>query len=1035
MHTMNPNVLRNLIWQMAPYNTEESVTIPEWVSYTGVHTAPGEIVLNGDEKTVMKLGDHWFVGYDDTRYFEACVKIPESFEGRTVRLVIDFGGEALVRINGELSGAVSSRENSGWVGRNDIIFNRDLKGGEELFIQLEAAVDSAAFCDHSIAGESAMEYTLKEASLVLINDDAEGFYTDLTCAFDVYLHSEDKYVAKRLYNITDTAIHMLSFDLGKKAYYDSIKPAREYFNKECEALSALSKTPGEVILAGHSHLDVAWLWTVKEIHRKTARTFSNNIELLKKYPSFNFTQSQAVLYDFMKKHYPDIFEQIKKYVKEGRWEIIGNTWVEADTNLASGESLIRQLLYGREFFLKEFGVSSDTYWLPDCFGFTAALPQIIKKSGMKYFITSKLQYNDTNEFPLSVFKWRSHSGDEVLAYMQKVHYEGEGNAEYIVKTRSTNRQNDVVDASMGMFGYGDGGGGCTFNMVERVNRFAKLPGLAKVRIGKASEFFAEVEKSRDELPVWDGEMYYENHRGTFTSQAFIKKNNRKGEYMLRNAEILGLLSGTYDKNALEKAWKLLLINQFHDILPGTSIHEAIENTREEYGELRKLGHALISDSLNVLNKKAGIGKLSVVVWNPSSHTVSNAVEVRVPAEITAVSDANGSIIKSAFGHLENGEKLLTFIADGVPGMGYKVYSLSSEEKGAEFPSVTAEKNLLENEYLRVTLNENGALTSVFDKENNREVLSGKGNVLTISHDKPVHESAWNLENDYMMNMTELDESESVTVLEASPVRGVIEVIKKYHDSTVTQKIILKAGSKTLDFDTEVDWHEREKVLKAEFPVNIRARFSTFEIAHGALQRPTYANNSYEKAMFECCAHKWTDLSEGDYGVSLLNDCKYGYDIQSNVMRITLMRGPICPDPKGDLGKSSFVYSLYPHAGGWSEAGTVGEAFKLNLPISAFTVIDGKGEKHEHAFFALDKENIIIDAVKKAQNDNGIIIRVYEAEGKHTTSTLSFPFSVRNVIECNMMEQPEDEKVLTFGENSVTFDISPFEVKTFRLILK
>lgn len=1031
MHTMNPNVLKNLIRQMAPYNTEDSVTISEWVSYTGTHVNPGEIVLDGNEKTVMTLGDHWFAGYDDTRYFEAEVTVPETFEGRTVRLTIDFGGEALVRINGVLSGAVSSRENSGWVGRNDIIFNRDLKGGEKLFIQLEAAVDSAAFCDHSIAGESAIEYTLKEARLVLINDDAEGFYTDLTSAFDVYEHSEDMYVAKRLYNITDNAVHKLAFDLGKDAYYSSVKPAREYFWNECEALSALSKTPGEVILAGHSHLDVAWLWTVKEIHRKTARTFSNNLELLKKYPEFRFTQSQAVLYDFMKKHYPEVFEQIKEHVKSGRWEIIGNTWVEADTNLASGESLIRQLLYGREFFLKEFGVSSDTYWLPDCFGFTAALPQIIKKSGMKYFITSKLQYNDTNEFPLSVFKWRSHSGDEVLAYMQKVHYEGEGDAAYIVKTRSSNRQNDVVDASMGMFGYGDGGGGCTFNMVERINRFSRLPGLPKVREGRASEFFAEVEKSRDELPTWDGEMYYENHRGTFTSQAFIKKNNRKGEYMLRNAEILGLLSNTYDSDSLIKAWKLLLINQFHDILPGTSIHEAIENTRKEYGELRELGNSLLSKSFEVLNKNAGTGELSVVVWNLSSHASSDIVTVEIPFDCAAVFDGCGKEVESFIKAEPDGKKTLSFKASNVLGLGYKVYTLAPV-KAKAFTSVTAEKNLLENEYLRVTLDENGALLSVYDKENGREVLSGKGNVLTVSHDKPVHESAWNLENDYMMNMTELADSESAKVIEASAVRGVIEVVKKYHDSTITQKIILKSGSKTLDFDTEVDWYEREKVLKAEFPVNIRARFSTFEIAHGALERPTYANNPYEKAMFECCAHKWTDLSEGDYGVSLLNDCKYGYDIQNNVMRITLMRGPVCPDPKGDLGKSTFVYSLYPHKHTWSEADTVNEAFSLNIPLKAFLVKDGKGEKSEHAFFSLDAKNVIIDAVKKAQDENGVIIRMYEAEGKHTTAALTVPFKIKRVKECNMMEQ--DEKEVPFTENGISFDIKPFEVKTFRIIL-
>lgn len=1030
MHTMNPRVLKNLIKQMLPYNTEESVAIPEWTSYTGVHVEPGKIVLDEKPAVKMKLGDHWFSGYDDTRYFEASVTVPESFGDRTVRLVIDFGGEALVRINGALVGAVSSRENSGWVGRTDIIFPVAPKGGETLNIQLEATVDSAAFCDTAMAGGSALEYTLKTASLDLINDGAESLYYDFSCAFDVYEHSEDKYVAKRLYNITDTAIHMLDFDLGKSAYYASVKSAAEYFAEETKKLAALSKTPGEVILAGHSHLDVAWLWTVKEIHRKTARTFSNNIALLDMYPDFHFTQSQAVLYDFMKKNYPDVYENVKRHVKDGRWEIIGNAWVEADTNLASGESLIRQLLYGREFFLKEFGVSSDTYWLPDCFGFTAALPQIIKKSGMKYFITSKLQYNDTNEFPVSVFRWRSHSGDEVLAYMQKVHYEGEGDADYIVKTRATNRQNDLVDASMGMFGYGDGGGGCTHDMVERIRRFEKLPGLPAVREGRASEFFAEVEKGKDELPVWDGEMYYENHRGTFTSQAFIKKNNRKGEYMLRNLEILGILSGHYDKAELEKAWKLLLINQFHDILPGTSIHEAIENTRKEYKKLAETGEKLTAECFDALNEAVAPPFKSVIVWNMCSHNVSNLVSVDAPFENAVLKDCDGNRVLCET-VTENGKAKLRFIASNVPAVGYKIYKLEKGEEKASKAVIVTETSL-ENEYLSVKLDSNGNLISVYDKENGREVLSGLGNLLTISHDKPIHESAWNLENDYMMKMTELKSAESVRVVESSALRGVIETVRKYNNSTITQKIILNAAGRTLDFDTTVDWHEREKVLKAEFPVNIRARYSTFEIAHGALQRPTYANNSYEKAMFECCAHKWTDLSEGDYGVSLLNDCKYGYDLSLNVMRITLMRGPVCPDPKGDIGISTFKYSLYPHKGVWSEAGTVHEAFKLNIPLKAFSSDGGNGSAFEKSFFKLNKNNVIIDAVKKAQDGNGFIIRAYEAEGKHSDVTLSLPWEKIKVTSCNLME--ENEAPIKAESSSFAFSIKPFEVLTFRIEL-
>ncbi|MBQ6119226.1 MAG: hypothetical protein IJK98_08340, partial [Clostridia bacterium] len=399
---------------MAPYVEEQTLEIPEWVSYTGVHTAPNHIELDGKPSTVMRIGDRYNVGYDDTRYFEAEITVPDDFAGRKVYLVIDFGGEAIIRVNGEIVGAVSSPENHGWVSRDAILFPQGVKAGEKLSIQCENAVDCGGFCNTAMAGGTHMNYMLKTAKLVLINEAAESFDFDMRCAWDAYEHTDDKVVAKRLYNAIDDAMHMVDYDMGKEAFYATVPAAAEHF--WADVAKILFATPGEVIMAGHSHLDIAWLWTTRELNRKTARTFSNNLALMDTYPDFRFTQSQAIVYWFMKERWPDIFARVKEKVKSGQWEITGNTWVEADTNIASGESLIRQLLYGREFFLKEFGVSSDVYWLPDCFGFTAALPQIIKKSGMKYFITSKLQNNDTNEFPVSAYKWRSHSGDEVLAF-------------------------------------------------------------------------------------------------------------------------------------------------------------------------------------------------------------------------------------------------------------------------------------------------------------------------------------------------------------------------------------------------------------------------------------------------------------------------------------------------------------------------------------------------------------------------------------------------------------------------------------------
>lgn len=1027
MHTENPRVLDNLIHKhLSPFITEYALTVPEWVTYTGVHTAPNRIELNDEPKSVMRLGDRYHIGYNDTRYFEAEITVPDCFEGRKAYLTIDFGGEALVRVNGKIVGAVSSRENCGWVCRNEILFPDGLHAGEKLFIQCENAVDCGGFCDNAMAGAKYMTYTLNNAALRLINEEAESFFYDMTCAWEVYKASEDKYAAKRLYNAIDNAMHLLSFDLGKEKFYASLPAASARFREETAKIRY--ETPGEIIYAGHSHLDIAWLWTVRELNRKTARTFSNNLALMDVYPDFRFTQSQALVYQFMKDRYPDIYERVKEKVASGQWEITGNTWVEADTNIASGESLIRQLLYGREFFLKEFGVSSDIYWLPDCFGFTAALPQIIARSGMKYFITSKLQNNDTNEFPLSLYKWRAHSGDEILAFMQKVPYGGDPSADYVVRARSTNRQNDLTDVSFGMYGYGDGGGGCTFDMFEKIRRYETLPGLPKVRPGKAAEFFAEAEKSLPELPVWDGEMYYENHRGTFTSQAFVKKNNRRGEFRMRNAEILSLLNGNYPSEKLEKAWKMLLQNQFHDILPGTSIHEVFEDTRKEYEEFAALADSMIADAVKDTDVRFGKDS-SVIVRNLNTHAVTDTVCVTVPFDNPVFTDGSGRTMKSAVRKTKDGNTV-EFLAENVPGMGYKVFLVTEGAKTAAEKVVCTER-LLENEYIRAEFDEDGLLVSVLDKETGRETLAGRGNLLTLSHDKPIHESAWNLESDYKMNMLPLTRLHSCEVTEANEVRGTIRQVRQVNSSVITQYITLKAGSRTLDFYTEVDWHEREKVLKAEFPVDVRARYSTFEIAHGAVERPTYANNPYERAMFECCAHQWTDLSENGFGVSLLNDCKYGYDISGNVMRITLMRGPVCPDPTGDIGFNSFTYSLYPHAGRWSDADTVNEAFRLNDPLTAAYVEKGRGEVYEASLLGADGKGIVIDAVKKAQDGDGVILRFYEAEGRRENAVITLPDGFSSVTECNMMEVNEAERI-PVTDGKFTVSVKPYEVRTFRI---
>ena len=1027
MHTLNPRVLHNQIKQIEPYAVTDRLVIGRWRSYTGMHVSPNNIVLDDKPPVTLGLGDRWNVGYDETRYFEAEITVPSNFEGKKVYLSIDFGGEALVRINGEIVGAVSSRENSGWVHRTEILFKDGVKTGEKLNIQIEGTVDCAGFCNNAMAGEKYMEYRMKKAELIAVDKLTESYWFDISTAWDAYENCEDQYVKSRLFNAMDDSVHQLDFDFGGEAFISSVPKAVNVLWGEIEKIEY--STPGEVIMAGHSHLDVAWLWTVREITRKTARTFSNNLDLMDNYPDFKFTQSQAVLYDFMKKHYPDIFERVKEKVKNGQWEIVGNAWVEADTNIASGEALVRQLLYGREFFMKEFGVSSDIYWLPDCFGFTWALPQIIKRSGMKYFMTSKLFYNDTNEFPHSVFRWRSHSGDEILAYLCKQPYQSEYNAEYVTSLRKNNRQNSIVDVSCGMFGYGDGGGGCTYKQVETGKRIEKLPGMPKTTNGRVADFFKAIDGDFDKLPVYDGELYYENHRGTFTSQAFIKENNRRGEFMMRNAEILNVFGGKeYPAEKMEDAWKILLINQFHDILPGTSIHEAMENTREEYAQLRQLGGELVRMGKDGILNKVSVKDDSVLVWNMLTWQTKGIVKAEIPYMAKGIKNSDGKLLTSKV-YEENGKYYIEFLADPVPAFGYGVFTLCDET--AEVENVKVTKNTIENKYLKVVLDDNGLIDEVIDKTTGRQILTGKGNLMTISHDKPIHESAWNMEFDYQMKFWELRDAESVEVVETSPLRGAVRVVRKFHESTITQDIILEKDKPTLDFDTTVDWHEREKVLKAEFPVDIRNRNASCEIAHGAAEYPTHYNTCYDQAKFEFCAHKWADLSEGGYGASIINDCKYGYNVHDNMMKITLLRGPICPDPMGDLGMHHFRYSFYPHAGTWRDADTVRLGFEENVRLEGEFIGGTGGNDVGHTYAKLEGESVILDAVKPAQDGRGYIVRMYESETRHCTVKASFELDYSKVIECNLMECDEQEIDCENGE--FTFKMKPHEVKTFRLV--
>ncbi|MBO5790650.1 MAG: alpha-mannosidase, partial [Clostridia bacterium] len=619
----------------------------------------------------------------------------------------------------------------------------------------------------------------------------------------------------------------------------------------------------EIALIGHTHIDVAWLWTLAQTKEKAQRSFSTALRLMEKYPAYVFQSSQPQLYAYVKENDPALYEKIKQRVKEGRWEVEGAMWLESDTNLVSGESLVRQILFGKRFIKEEFGIDSKMLWLPDVFGYTAALPQILKKVGVDYFFTIKTTWNETNAMPHDNMIWQGLDGSSVFAILGDS-YVKELNPETVKNTWKTHKDKKYTNICLSTFGYGDGGGGPTPEMLERYDRLKHgLPGYPKLRIQKSLETvkqtesqFLESTKKRGFTPKWVGEMYLEMHRGTYTSMAKNKKNNRQSEFLyttLEKAAVTNMLlneKATYPKELLRCNWETILKNQFHDIIPGSSIKEVYEDSDAEYEKLLSEGNAAYTKTLSGIaeNVKTEGG---IFVYNPTPFVYDGQVET------------------------ENG----TVFVSGIPAGGYAVVE---GKAGQNAVCVTAKT--IENEYLRIEFSDKYHLVSLYDKKQDRELIeAGKeGNVLAVYEDYPRAYDAWEITEYYRQKRWVADNVSSVEIINEGT-RGGVRIKRAYGNSEILQTVLLREGSARLDFETEIEWHEDHVLLKAEFPFAIFAPRATYEIQYGHIERPNHRNTSWDQAKFEVPAHKWADLSESDYGVSLLNDCKYGYSAEGNVM--------------------------------------------------------------------------------------------------------------------------------------------------------
>ncbi len=792
-----------------------------------------------------------------------------------------------------------------------------------------------------------------------------------------------------------------------------------------------SETTPEIGIIGHSHIDTAWLWPLSETWRKSARTFSSILNLMEQYPEFKFIQSAPCHTEKILEEYPSIFKKIKKRIAEGRWEPNGAMWVEPDCNLSSGESFIRQLLFGQKFTQKHFSYTADTLWLPDVFGYSAALPQILKSCNVNFFCTTKLAWNDTNRFPYDTFNWKGIDGTSIISHLNDIHCWPD--PQTLIYKWNNVQHKDIQDRHLLAFGFGDGGGGPQCEMIEVARRVKNLEGCPKTKMTTVSDFMKGVSKEMKELPEWSGELYLELHRGTLTSMAKIKRGNRKLEAALREAEFLNVMASLkgakYPTNELRKLWNILLVNQFHDILPGSSIKPVNVEAVADYEKAIAGTLALSKKALEKIAGQSTKNADSVMLVNSLSWNRKNEVILEnIPAGLVP---ANDEIQSQSFSNTQN-QKMLAIQVTEIPALGSKILKLKKgkSKTQSEIFKVSAQKII--TPHAKIRFNKFGQITSLIDKNSNREIVKKSGvlNSLLIGEDVPKLWDNWDIDKDQEQKMEAEKRLIKCEIVSNGSVQ--LRIRSKYKlglKSTLTQDLVFHASTPQIDFETKVDWNEKHTFLKAGFDFDILADTARHEIQFGHLERPTHQNHPQDSARFEVCTHKWTDISEGKFGVAILNDCKYGISLNGSSMQLSLLKSGTHPDETGDNGVHFFTYSILPHACGFSVESVIRPAYELNNPV--YSTLSSSGTSEINSLVKVDAVNVIVESIKPAEEiSDNIIIRLYEAGKSGTHVKLTFDKIVKSIYETNMLEEKKIK--LKLKNNSVSFFIKPFEIKSLKL---
>ena len=1026
-------------------------TLPllEWRAHDDV-PHPEDPSLDDSKWETVKVGDKWSTG---TRVFRRWIEIPEKLNGYALQgtqIKLDLalysnGPDAIAVFSND---ALVSRGNEDTL--QPIPLTPNAQPGQKFLIaiRLEATEVESSFYRAQLLVSAPPQ-----------RPDSALLRVELLSArpmIAAYEAGKDQRQQQ-----FDAAIHALDFSALDKndqpAFDASLRRAHDHLAELRPWLQQF-----KIRAVGNSHIDMAWLWPWTETVEITRNTFQSALNLMREYPDFKFTMSSAQTYEWMEEKYPDLFKEIQRRAKEGRWEVMGGMWVEPDLNMPAGESLVRQILLGKRYFRNKFGVDVKIGWNPDSFGYNWQLPQIYKKSGMDYFVTQKLLWaHEFTTFPYKLFYWESPDGSRLLTYFPH-DYAGGIDADSLATDLSIwapsiyGKELHDSPEIMHLYGVGDHGGGPTRTMLDNAERLMSPAVLyPKIEFSTAQSFFDDLNNKLPSLqiPTWKDELYFQYHRGVMTTQAETKRRIRRTEELLLDTEMYSSLASlygrAYPRQELELDWKKSLFDHFHDIFPGSGIAvnylDAQRNLEDVDRSAHQLNDQALAEILARINTQ-GDG-VPVVVFNslswPRSEVIEMEAQLPAPTQQVEVVDSAGKPVASQLLTLDADTHRAHLLAQvTAPALGYKTYFVRAATKSASRVSVVkASANMLENEFLRLTIDpQTGCMTGLLDKRTNTETLGPSetdtggpknsicGNLLQAFYDKPKQWDAWNIDADFEKQHWDLDRADKTELIESGPLRAVIRVTNHFQNSTFVRDITLYAGVPRVDVKMQADWHEKHILLKVAFPLSAHNEKATFEIPYGSIERPTTRRTPAEQAQFEVPAERWADISDSTHGFSLLNDCKYGYDAKGNVLRLSLLRSPEWPDPHADEGHHEFTYSLYPHAGTWRDAETVRRGYELNVKLTSRQVHKHQGSLAPgHSFIGVQPATVVLTAVKKAEDSSSIILRFYEWAGKETDVTLRLPAGAQSARETDLMEKPTG--TLPVNDGLVTVHTKPYEIKT------